>query len=95
MKEYAEVTRQIKTSAAIMEAFEKSFLWIIEDSGTTPTLENRELAFELFYAAYDACMDASATLNRCRAGIEIADLYVNASESDKKVVEYILNKYRG
>lgn len=94
MREYTEVIRQVKAAAAALEAFEAAYIGIIEDSATTPTTETRERAFEMFYLAYDAAMDASATLSRCKQGFEVADLYTRANENDKRIIQYVLSKYR-
>lgn len=94
MKEYTEAIRQVKATAAALEAFEAAYIGIIEDSATTPTTETRERAFEMFYLAYDAAMEASATVSRCKAGFTVGELYTMASDGDKAIIQRILEKYR-
>ncbi len=93
MMNYSYVVRQVKAAAAL-EAFEAAYMGIIEDSATVPTTEARERASEMFYMAYDAAMDSSATLNKCKKGFEIGELYTMASDGDKAVIQRILEKYK-
>lgn len=95
MMNYTNVIRQVNAAAAALEAFEAAYLGIIEDSSTTPTMEMRNRAVEMFYIAYDASMDATAMVSRCKFGYEVGELYTMASDGDKAIIQRILTKYRG
>lgn len=94
MKEYSYVTRKAMAAAAALEAFEAAYMGIIEGSETTPTMEERDRAVEMFYLAYDSALESSAALNGCMRNIEVVELYNRANEGDKRVIQCILGKYK-
>ncbi len=92
--EYTPIIHAAKRSAAALRAFEAAFMGIIEDPTENYTTDDRDMASELFYVAFDSAMDAACELTKISDEFAIYELYTQASEADKSVIKAILGKYQ-